>query len=104
MPPVAVSALAAASLVVGFVVAQATGVRALGGVVLVVALAVCARVWQRRAGSRAAGGLVVVYLAAFVALHLLAMAIGAWPSVLTAAVLVAVASQAAGRSDRVPTR
>ena len=95
MHPVAVSALAAGSLVVGFAVAQATGVRALGGLVLLAGAAVCAVLWQRRAGTARAAGLVVLFAAAFVGSHVLARVIGAWPSVLTVAAVVGVASLAA---------
>jgi hypothetical protein len=92
VPPVAVSALAAASLVAGFAVAQATGVRALGGLVLLAAAAACAVIWRRHAGTGAAAGLVALYVAAFAASHVLAEAIGAWPSVLTVAGVVGAGS------------
>jgi hypothetical protein len=99
-----VSSVAAASLVVGFAVAQGTGVRALGGVVLVVAAAVCARQWRRRSGARTAVALVGVYLAAFVLSHVLALAVGAWPSVVTVAVVVGAVSLAVSSREHAPAR
>jgi hypothetical protein len=89
--------VAAVTLVLGYLVADLTGVRALGGLVLVVGLAVCALRW-RRVGSRRTALLVAVFLALFVLSHLLALAIGAWPSVLTvAAAMWAVAFAVADR-------
>lgn len=96
----ATAALAAASLVVGFAVAELTGVRALGGLVLLVAAAVCAVRWARVAGWRLAAVLVGVYLAAFVGSHLLARVVGAWPSVLLLAAAVGLVSWAATRERR----
>jgi hypothetical protein len=92
--------LAALTLVGGYAVAAATGVRALGGVVLLAGLAVCAALWRRQGGTRRAAVLVVVFVALFAASHLLALAVGAWPSVL----LVAAAMFAASHSlaDRAP--
>lgn len=91
------AALAAGSLVVGFVVAQLSGVRALGGLVLVVGAAVCAVRWRRALGWPTSAGLVVLYLAAFVGSHLLAGVVGAWPSVLVVATVVGAASLLATR-------
>ena len=95
------AALAAASLVVGFAVVQVTGVRELGGLVLVAGAALCAVRWQRAGGWPVAVGLVVVFLGAFALSHLLARAIGAWPAVLCAAAVVAAASLLATRNERV---
>jgi hypothetical protein len=80
--------VAAASLVLGFAVAQATGVRPLGGVVLVVAAGWCALHWRRRAGTGRAVALVALYFAAFVASHLIADVAGTWPAVLLVAAVV----------------
>ena len=77
--------LAALTLLVGYLVADLTGIRALGGVVLVVGLGACALQWRRLVGVGRTVLLVGVFLALFVGSHLLARAIGAWPSVLTAA-------------------
>jgi hypothetical protein len=84
--PAASAPLAAASLVVGFALAQLTGVRALGGAVLVVSAAVCWVWWRRTAGARVARTLLAAYAALFVAAHLLAPWIGAWPAVVAIAV------------------
>lgn len=88
----AVSALAAGSLVAGFAVAQVTGVRPLGGLVLVAAAAACVVLWRRAAGWPVAGGLLLLYVAALAVSHVLARAVGAWPAVLTVAALVGAAS------------
>lgn len=86
--------VAALSLVAGFAVAELTGVRALGGLVLVAAVAWCALRWRRRSAAVAAA-LVALYLLAFVASHLLADALGAWPSVLLVAAAVGLAARRA---------
>ena len=92
MHPVAVSALSAGSLVAGFAVAQATGVRALGGLVLVGGAAVCAVAWRRRLGTGPTVALLVVFLLSFVMAHVLAPVIGAWPAVLVVAAEMGVVS------------
>jgi hypothetical protein len=83
--------VASASLVLGFAVAQATGVRPLGGAILAVAIGWCALRWRREAGAGRAAALVALYAAAFVASHLLADVIGSWPAVFAVAALVGVA-------------
>jgi len=97
-PLVPTSVVAAGSLVAGFAVAQATDVRALGGVVLVAGAAWCGRHWLRRQGPVTAGALLAGYAGGFVGSHLLARQIGAWPSVLTVAAAVGAAAWVA--SDR----
>lgn len=99
-----VAAVAAGSLVAGFAVAQVTGVRELGGLVLLAAVAGCALRWRQAAGLPVAVGLVVLYLLAFAGAHPLARWVGAWPSVLTVAAVVGLASLLATRSPRVPQR
>jgi hypothetical protein len=90
--------VAALTLVVGYLVADLTGVRTLGGLVLVMGLAVCGLQWRRRVGTPRTILLVGEFLALFVLSHLLALAIGAWPSVLTvAAVMWATAFAVADR-------
>jgi hypothetical protein len=80
---------AVACLPAGFGVAVATGVRPLGGIVLLV-LAVLAARWG--AGSRTRQALwYLAVLVCFVASHLLGQAIGAWPAV---AVVTAAATAA----------
>jgi hypothetical protein len=79
--------VAAGSLVAGFAVARATGVRPLGGVPLALGGGWCAQEWYRRKGPNTALTLGSVYLAGFVGSHLLARRIGAWPAVLAVAAL-----------------
>jgi hypothetical protein len=80
---------AAACLPAGFGVAVATGVRPLGGIVLLV-LAVLAGRWSGASRGRQALWYTVV-LVCFVASHLLGHVIGAWGAV---AVVTAVATAA----------
>jgi hypothetical protein len=97
--------VAALSLVAGFAVAEATGVRPLGGAVLAVAVGWCALRWRYAVGAGRAAALVALYLAAFAASHLLADATGAWPAVLLAALVVgAVVWRAADRATGVDPR
>jgi hypothetical protein len=84
--------VASGSLIAGFAVAQATGVRPLGGAVLAVAAGWCALRWRNEVGAGRAIALVALYLAAFVGSHVLADAIGSWPAVLVAAALTGVAA------------
>lgn len=88
-----VALLAALSLVVSFAVAQLTGVRPLGGAVLVVGAAWCVvRAW-RPAGPVRSVALVLLGGACFVASHVLAAtALGPWPSVALVAAVLAVAT------------
>jgi MFS superfamily sulfate permease-like transporter len=81
---------AVASLPVAFAVAQATGVRPLGGIVLVV-LAAMAVLAGRRDRVRSAAW-VAVLLVCFVASHLLADPLGTWGAV----ALVTAVTGAAG--------
>jgi hypothetical protein len=84
--------VAAGSLIVGFAVAAATGSRPLGGLALLVGGLWCIREWTRRNDARTAALLACAGLLAFVASHVLALAIGAWPAVLlVAAAMGAVA-------------
>jgi hypothetical protein len=79
-------------LIAGYAVASATGSRPLGGIVLLAGGAWCVRAWLRRDGVPTALSLGAVGLGAFAGSHLLALAIGPWPSVLlVAAVMGAVA-------------
>jgi hypothetical protein len=84
--------VAAATLIAGYAVAAGTGSRPLGGVVLLAGGAWCIREWRRRNDTRTAVTLACVGLAAFVASHLLALAIGAWPAVLLVAAVMATAA------------
>jgi len=85
--------VAAGSLLLGFGVAQATGIRPLGGIVLIAAVAWCALRWRRAAGTARAVALVVLYFGAFVVSHLVADTLGSWPAVVLVAVLVGGAAR-----------
>lgn len=97
MRTVPTAPVAAGSLIVGFAVAAASGSRPLGGVVLALGGIWCIREWTRRHGARTAVTLAGAGLLAFAASHLLAGAIGAWPSVLLVA--AAMAAVAWSRAD-----
>jgi hypothetical protein len=84
--------VASGSLLLGFAVAQATGVRPLGGVVLAAGAGWCALRWRRSAGIARTAGLVVLYLALFVVSHLVADAVGTWPAVLIVAAVMGLAT------------
>lgn len=80
------------SLVLGFAVAQATGVRPLGGVVLVAGAGWCATRWRRTVGTARTAALVGIYVAAFAGSHLIAGTVGAWPAVLLVAAIAGLAA------------
>ena len=86
--------VASGSLLLGFAVAQLTGVRPLGGIVLVAGCAWCALRWLRGGGrgryARTAV-LVILYVGGFVVSHVIADTLGAWTSVLLVAAVVGVA-------------
>ncbi len=87
--------VASGSLLLGFAVAQLTGIRPLGGIVLVAGCAWCALRWLRgggRGGSARTVVLVLLYLGGFVVSHLIADTLGAWPSVLLVAAVVGAAT------------
>jgi hypothetical protein len=96
------SLVAALSLIAGFAVADVSGVRPLGGVVLFAGALWCGLRWKARRGLPTAAALIAVYLALFALSHPLGHEIGAWPSV----VVVAAAMGAAGWwcADRRPAR
>lgn len=73
--------LVALGLVGGYATAAATGIRPLGGAVLLAAGGAAAALWVKRLGWGLAVGLGATYLAAFALSHPLAKEIGAWPSV-----------------------
>lgn len=76
----------------GYLTAQESGLRPLGGVVLGAAGALAGRTWLAKAGPGVAAGLAGLYLAGFGASHPLAKKIGAWPSLLAVTVANAAAS------------
>ena len=84
--------VAAGSLVLGFGVAQASGVRALGGVVLVVGAGWCALHWRRSVGPSRTAALLLVYGGAFAGAHVIADSVGTWPAVLLAAGVAGLAA------------
>ena len=94
--------VASGSLVLGFAVAQATGVRPLGGVVLVAGCGWCGLRWREKVGTGRTAGLVGLYLAAFAGSHVLTLAIGPWPSVAVVSAVVAAGSYAV--ADAAPAR
>jgi len=81
--------VAGASFIAGYAVVALTGSRPLGGLVLLLGGVWCARAWARAHGRRTAVVLTAVAFAAFVLSHVLALAIGAWPSVLLVAAATA---------------
>jgi hypothetical protein len=85
--------LAALTLVVGFAVAQVTGVRALGGAVLLAGVGWCA-VRARAAGWWRVLLVVLTGAVCFVASHLLAPHLGAWPSVVLVALVLGAVTYA----------
>lgn len=103
MRDVATGLVAAGSLIAGFAVAEATGVRPLGGVVLLAGGAWCATRWWRERGPVTAAALGAGYIGAFVASHPLAGVVGAWPSVGIVSTAVGVAAWAVA-DRRAPTR
>lgn len=88
--------VAAATFLAGFGVAELTGVRAIGGLVLIAGGAWCARTALQIAGPVATVALVVIALVLFVISHPLGHAIGAWPAVVVSAALVAGVAAATG--------
>jgi hypothetical protein len=77
--------VAAGSLIAGYAVAAGTGSRPLGGAVLLVGCLWCIRTWTQRHGAKLAASLAAMGLGALVLSHVLALLIGAWPSVLLVA-------------------
>ncbi len=74
--------LLAAGLVGGFALAQQTGVRPLGGAVMLAANAAAVRQWHAVGGFPLAAGLTAAYWTAMGVSHPLAKKVGTWPSVL----------------------
>ncbi|HMJ03024.1 MAG TPA: hypothetical protein VK506_08775 [Conexibacter sp.] len=98
MRPLPTSPLAAGGLLLGFAVAELTGVRAIGGVVLFAAALACGLRWRLLLGLPRALALVAVFLVGFALSHPLGDAIGAWPAVfVVSAVVGAIAWRVADR-------
>lgn len=87
--------VAAAALIAGFGVAELTGVRAIGGVVLFVGALWCGLRWKAARGLAVALGLVAVFLLAFALSHVLGRQIGSWPAVFVVSAVVALSAWAA---------
>lgn len=101
MPRVPTAAVAAGSLIGGYLVARESGVRPLGGAVLLAGGAWCTREWLRSRGPVVAGSLLVVCVAAFGVSHPLAKKVGAWPSVLGVSACAAAAAWSLADRERV---
>ena len=86
--------IAGLSLVAGFAVADVTGVRPLGGLVLLAAAVWLAIVWRRRIGFARTAALLGLYAALFVVSHVLGDVLGTWGAVLTVAAVMALATWA----------
>lgn len=85
MPTFPTAPVVAGSLVGGYAVGRATGVRALAGAALAAGGFLAGRQWARRHGAATTVALATTYVAAFGLSHPLAKKIGAWPSVATVA-------------------
>lgn len=82
---VSTASIVGVGLVGGYATARLTGVRPLGGAVLLAAGAIAGRTWLAKAGPATTGALAAAYVLGFGLSHPLAKKIGAWPSVLTVA-------------------
>jgi hypothetical protein len=101
-----VASVVALALILGFAVATVTGVRWLGGLVLLGAGLWCAwRLWPV-AGVWRTVVIAIVYVVAFAVSHPLGHVIGTWPSVIVVAVVAGVVAYVLGigpGSSRVST-
>jgi hypothetical protein len=88
MRPLPTWPIAAGALLLGFGVAEVTGVRAIGGLVLFLGALACGLRWRLLLGLPRALALVGAFLAGFVIAHPLGHAIGAWPAVLLVSLVV----------------
>lgn len=88
----AVPLVAAATFLAGFGVAELTGVRALGGLVLLAGGVWCGRAALSTVGPQRTIALLAIAVALFALSHPLGEAIGAWPAVAVSASLVAAAA------------
>lgn len=88
MRPFPTSLLAAATLLLGFAVAELTGTRAAGGIVLLAGGLLCGLRWRVLLGLPRALALVAVFLIGFALAHPLGNAIGSWPAVILVAAVV----------------
>ena len=84
--------LAAATLILGFIAANATGNRALGAVVLIIGGALCAYLWWKLAGPWRALACVAVAGVAFAVSHPLGAIITSWGSVILVSAVTGAAA------------
>ncbi len=91
--------VSALTLILGFAVAAGTGVRPLGGVVLVLGGALCAWWMQRSSGWWRTAVVLAVAVTMFVISHPLGDVIGAWPAVLVAAAITGAVAAALVRES-----
>ena len=91
--------IAGASLIAGFAVADLTGIRSLGGLVLVAAAVWLGLRWRERAGVARAAALLGLYAALFVLSHVIGDVLGTWGAVLFVAAVIAVAAWALADRD-----
>jgi hypothetical protein len=95
--------LVAVGLAAGFGIAQATGIRALGGAVFALGGLGAAWLWVPRRGWAVALGLGALYIAAFVLAHVLALGAG-FPAWLAVSLVTLVAAGVTfGVADRPTT-
>ena len=94
------SLLVAVGLAAGFGIAQATGVRVLGGSVFAAAGLAAAWLWVHRRGWAVALGLGAMYIGAFVLAHVLALGVGLPGWLAVSLVTLAAAGVTYGVADR----
>lgn len=104
MRPLPTWPLAAGALLLGFAVAEITGVRAVGGVVLFLGGLACGLRWRLLLGLPRALALVVVFLAGFALAHPLGKAIGSWPAVVLVALVVGAIARYVADRPAAPVR
>ena len=92
-----VPVVATAAFLAGFAVADITGVREFGGLVLVAGGLWCARAAAPVAGLGPTAALLVVALVLFVLSHPLGHEIGSWPAVVATSVLAGLLAAAVVR-------
>ena len=96
-----IALIAAASFLGGFGVAELTGVRALGGVVLLAGAVWCAREALPAAGRGPTAAILAGAFVLFVLSHLLGHAIGAWPAVLLSSAVAGLLASVVVRRSKV---
>ena len=94
----AVPLIGALTLIAGYAVAAGTGLRWLGGIVLVLGAAWCAGVWWKPVGPPRTVATLAIFALGFAVSHPLGHLVSAWPSVLLVAAVCWVASWLLGRS------